>query len=228
MKRCQNAYPPISDYALISNRQCAALISRAGSIDWCCMPRIDSDSCFGRLLDWRKGGYCTVFPTGGNVDMRRRYLPGTMVLETCYRSPKAEALVHDYFVRAEDPGTRRREQDRPRLVRLIRGVSGSMELDVHVVPRFDYGEITPHISERCGLYTAVGSNVGLGIGSSAPLHVQRQSDLCGKVIVRAGQCVRLSVNFEPPELLDDSGALASFVAETTDPDFEQTCAAWRA
>jgi GH15 family glucan-1,4-alpha-glucosidase len=68
MKRCQNAYPPISDYALISNCQCAALISRAGSIDWCCMPRIDSDSCFGRLLDWRKGGYCSVFPTGGNVD----------------------------------------------------------------------------------------------------------------------------------------------------------------
>ena len=227
MKRCQDAYPPISDYALISNCQCAALISRAGSIDWCCMPRFDSDSCFGRLLDWRKGGYCTVFPTANNVGMQRRYLPATMVLETRYRCTGAEVLVHDYFVMAEDPEARQGEQDWPRLIRLIRGISGSMEMDVHIAPRFDYGEISPHIIEHRRLYAAVGSNVGLGIESSAPLEILQHNKLAGKLAVSAGECVRLSISFRPPELFGDRGSLESFIAGTSGPDFEQTCAAWR-
>ena len=54
----KNPYPPISDYAYIADCHSAALVSKSGSIDWCCMPRIDSGSCFGRILDWKNGGYC--------------------------------------------------------------------------------------------------------------------------------------------------------------------------
>src|ERR1700760_3994136 len=57
-------YPPISDYALIGDCHTAALISRAGSVDWCCLPRFDSDSCFGRLLDWKQGGQFIITPKG--------------------------------------------------------------------------------------------------------------------------------------------------------------------
>ena len=73
------AYPPIGDYALISDSNSVALVSREGSIDWCCMQRVDAGSCFGRLLDWGRGGYCSISPRG-SYSSSRRYIEGTLVL----------------------------------------------------------------------------------------------------------------------------------------------------
>src|SRR5207248_7436712 len=75
--------PPIGDYALVGDCHGAALISRAGSIDWCCLPRIDSESCFGRLLDWRAGGYCAILIDGENPQAESQsYIEDSLVLET--------------------------------------------------------------------------------------------------------------------------------------------------
>ncbi len=60
----EDGYKPISDYGLIGNCHSAALVGLDGSIDWCCLPRFDSDAVFARLLDWRKGGYFRVAPRG--------------------------------------------------------------------------------------------------------------------------------------------------------------------
>ncbi|MBT1073980.1 trehalase-like domain-containing protein [Geobacter grbiciae] len=89
-------YPPIRDYAFIADCHSSALVSRAGSIDWCCMPRIDSASCFGRLLDWEKGGYCRIHPKEGDV-VSRRYLERTLILETRFTSADGELRVLDFF-----------------------------------------------------------------------------------------------------------------------------------
>ena len=78
-------YPPIADYGLIGDSTSCALVSKAGSIDWCCLPRFDSPSVFGRLLDWERGGHFQIW-VEGTRDVRRRYLPETMVLETTFRS----------------------------------------------------------------------------------------------------------------------------------------------
>src|SRR5690606_41583194 len=72
----ENSYPLIEDYAFISDCHCGALISRDGSVDWCCMPRFDDDSSFGRLLDWGKGGHFSICPTAPYV-VSRRYLPSS-------------------------------------------------------------------------------------------------------------------------------------------------------
>ncbi|GAF97158.1 unnamed protein product, partial [marine sediment metagenome] len=72
--------PPIADYGLISDMHSCALVSRAGSVDWCCFPHFDSAAVFARILDWRKGGYFRVAPRGVR-SVSRRYLPGTNVLE---------------------------------------------------------------------------------------------------------------------------------------------------
>jgi GH15 family glucan-1,4-alpha-glucosidase len=80
-------YPPIADYGLIGDGQSAALVSRAGSIDWCCLPRFDSGSCFGRLLDWERGGHFSISPveSGRESSIHRAYAGDTMVLETRFR-----------------------------------------------------------------------------------------------------------------------------------------------
>ena len=74
-------YPPIADYALLSDCHSAALVSRDGSIDWCCFHRFDARPVFARLLDWTRGGHFRIAPTGPYT-VSRRYLPATNVLET--------------------------------------------------------------------------------------------------------------------------------------------------
>ncbi len=96
LRRLAHAYPGIGEYALIGDCHTAALVSRAGSIDWCCLPRFDSDSCFGRLLDERNGGYCVVAPLGP-ARVSREYLRDTLVLVTTYRAGRNLARVLDLF-----------------------------------------------------------------------------------------------------------------------------------
>ena len=76
-------YPPIGDYALLSDCHSAALISRDGSVDWACFHRFDARPVLSRLLDWQKGGYFRIYPSGP-YEVTRRYLDGTNVLETTF------------------------------------------------------------------------------------------------------------------------------------------------
>ena len=89
--------PPIGDYALIGDCHCSALVSRLGSIDWRCMPRFDSQPCFGRLLDWKPAGYCSIAPTAYHFETGRRYLEDSMVLRTRFETETGTA---DQFDRA--------------------------------------------------------------------------------------------------------------------------------
>src|SRR5438270_12663353 len=78
-------FPPIADYAFLSDCQVTALVAPSGNVEWMCLPRMDSPSVFGSLLDRGAGGF-RFGPADGNVPAARRYLPGTMVLETSWGS----------------------------------------------------------------------------------------------------------------------------------------------
>ncbi len=188
-------YPAISDYALIGDCHTAALISRAGSVDWCCLPRFDSDSCFGRLLDWQQGGHFSITPKG-KAEVCREYVQDTLVLSTTYKSGRNIARVIDFFSMREGG----RKQPRRELVRIIEGVRGSMQFDISVVPRLDYGDVKPWIfSGGRNAHFAVGSNTGIRIFGDFPLAVVNSHDLHGEVRVRAKQKLHIGLQFFRPE-----------------------------
>lgn len=217
-------YPPIADYAFVSDCHCAALVSRSGSIDWCCMPRIDDESCFGRLLDWEKGGYCAVCPADPEYTSRRAYLQDTMILETHFRTAEGEVRLYDFF--AMDEGAI--ENARYDHVRIIDGIAGEVDMIVEVSPRFDYGEIVPYV--KCageGAFSATGSNKGLIIHSDIPLQVRQHRDLSGRTTIRAGERARIVIQFQFPELIDKTLAAGIPNAKEIDRYLERTREWWQ-
>lgn len=192
-------YPPIGDYALIADSNSVALVSRGGSIDWCCIQRIDAGSCFGRLLDWEKGGFCSITPAGEDWSASRRYVGETLVLETTFHTAGGEARLFDCFTFP----TSWEEYPHRHLLRIVEGVRGYVELDVKVAPRFDYGEIKPWL-RREGLrrYGAIGGNDGLLISADADITHAEDRVLEATVTLHAGERMRLSIVAVPPERLD--------------------------
>src|SRR5262245_27080818 len=87
----------IEDYALIGDCHTAALVSRGGSIDWLCWPAFDSDACFAALLGNEQNGRWKIAPKAKQFDIRRRYQPGTLILETTFSTDDGEAVLLDFM-----------------------------------------------------------------------------------------------------------------------------------
>ncbi len=225
VQHARSPYPPIAAYGLIGDCHSAALVSRAGSIDWCCMPRMDLASCFGRLLDWEQGGYFSIEPVGHGFVTSRRYLPETMVLETTFTAGGGEARVIDCFAMYEGG----RERPYNQLLRVVVGVRGKVDMRVAIKPRFDYGEVQPWIRRRgVNVSAAIGGNNGLLISGDADLD-HDPHDLHGllcRFTVRAEERVRFSVQSWPPAMLDSDG-VGAVDSATIDERLEQTIAWWR-
>ena len=192
-------YPPISDYGYISDCHSSALVSKDGSIDWCCLPRFDSGSCFGRILDWKKGGYCRIRPVG-RYQVSRRYLPHTLVLETVFKNENGEVRLLDCIT------MRRGGEHHPhqQILRIVEGIRGTMKLSVDVVPVFDYGEIQPWIRKQDEYYLAIGGNNGLLISGDFPLTMKHRHHLECEWSSDKDQRGRLSILWRPPEDLDEN------------------------
>ncbi|MGO9571541.1 MAG: trehalase-like domain-containing protein, partial [Desulfomonilaceae bacterium] len=149
-----STYPPIADYGFIADSHSCALVSKSASIDWCCMPRMDSASCFGRILDWSDGGYCQIVPVK-KYETTRQYLDSSMILETTFRTEEGEARVVDCFtMRAGGE-----HEPHKQILRSIEGVKGKVELKIDVEPRFGYGAIKPWIRKDSeGNFLAIGGS----------------------------------------------------------------------
>ena len=128
---------PIEDYALIGDLRTAALVGRDGSIDWLCLPRFDAGACFAALLGEARHGRWLLAPVGASTS-RRRYRPGTLVLETELTCPTGVVRVVDCM----PPG-----EATPNVLRLVEGVSGQVAMRMELVIRFDYGWIVPWVED---------------------------------------------------------------------------------
>ncbi len=219
----KSPYPPIADYALISDGRSMALVSRAASIDWCCMPRVDSGSCFGRLLDWERGGYCLIEPVDSDFSSFRSYLDETMVLSTTFACRGGEARVIDCFTMPEES----QGAGAPQLLRVIEGIRGRVELRIVVAPCFDYGEVKPWLRYHGRkLYTAVGGSDCLLISSDLELERTSQDQLQGSLTISAESRVRLALAFQRPSEMN-SRDLQPPSSQDLDGQLEGTIRGWR-
>ncbi len=142
-----DSFPPIADYGFLSDCENNCLVAPNGAVEWLCLPRPDSPSIFGALLD-RTAGNFRVGPMNTQVPHHRRYVPGTMVLETTWHTPTGWLLVEDLMViEPVQDGTRRPDYRRApgdaaatgTLLRLVTCIEGHVEVVANVVPVFEYG-----------------------------------------------------------------------------------------
>ncbi len=142
-------FPPIADYAFLSDCHTSALVAPDGSIDWLCVPSFDSPSVFGSLLDRQIGSF-TLAPFGLNVPTARNYEPGTNILSTTWNTPTGWIVVRDALTigpwdREDEitPHTRPPVDDDAdhMLVRTVACLEGSVELELICEPSFDYGRV---------------------------------------------------------------------------------------
>jgi alpha,alpha-trehalase len=151
---------PIGDYALLSDRRSAALVSRDGSVDWLCFPRFDGPSVFCRLLD-PAGGSFSIRPSG-EFSSSRRYADQTMVLETTFTTPTGTATLTDALaVGRNERGHELGANSPSMLLRRLTCTDGVIEAEASYAPRLDYGLIRPTFGTVPGGLTARGGDHGL-------------------------------------------------------------------
>ena len=174
-------FPPIADYAFLSNCHTGALVAPDGAIDWLCVPSFDSPSVFGTLLD-RQAGYFRLGPFGINHPTTRVYEPGSNVLATTWKTPSGWVEVRDALTmgpsETEDEVTRHTrppaDDDADHLlVRTVRCLAGSVQIDLVCEPAFDYGRMpaqwvlvdgSRHTADATGAGQTIRLNTDLGLG----------------------------------------------------------------
>ena len=201
---------PIEDYAIIGDTETVALVSRAGSIDWLCLPRFDSGACFASLLGDESNGHWSLTPASPRAT-RRRYREGTLVLETEVDCDGGTVRIID----AMPPRGLERGHN-PDVVRVVEGVSGRVTMRMELVIRFDYGWVVPWVTSEGGDLQAVAGPERLTLTTPVPLRGEGFSTVA-EFEVSAGERVPFvltwSAAHEPvPEHVDATTAIADTTA----------------
>src|SRR5262249_46339489 len=125
----------IENYGFIGNQLGSALVSRAGSVDWLCVPRFDSGACMAALLGRDEHGCFWLEPGSKGRSVERRYRPGTMILETDFACDGGLLRVVDFM-----------PLGRHSLVRIVQGLEGEVTVDMLLAVRFGYGQYRPWVT----------------------------------------------------------------------------------
>jgi GH15 family glucan-1,4-alpha-glucosidase len=194
----------IEDYGLIGDMQSAALVGRNGSIDWLCLPRFDSASCFSAVVGDERHGRWLLAPAGEIRSTSRRYRPGTLVLETDFEVADGAVRVIDFMPR--------RGGGPPRLMRIVEGLRGSVPMRMDLALRPDYGSITPWVEAAADGIVATAGPDAFRLSTPLPLAVEDGS-VRSEFVTAPGARERLTLtwhlSYEPtPPVEDADSALA--------------------
>jgi GH15 family glucan-1,4-alpha-glucosidase len=201
----------LEDYALLGDTQTAALVGLDGSLDWLCIPRFDSPACFAALLGDDSNGRWRIAAKGVERGSSRRYVDGTLVLETLWRTATGTVRVTDFM----PPMTAQ-----PDIVRIVEGLEGTVTMEMDLVVRFDYGRLVPWARRVGGDLVFVSGPDSLLLRTDAPLQGvggRTRSEFS----VRAGSFVNFVLSWSPShEAMHEPPHAAAVL--------EQTIEWWRA
>jgi GH15 family glucan-1,4-alpha-glucosidase len=220
-------YPPIGDYALLSDCHSCALVSTDGSIDWCTFHRFEARPVFGRILDWQKAGFFRIAPLDDDYEPSRRYLPGTNVLETTFRTPTGTLVLTDFFAfRVPEPGEDAHSAHPDhRLIRIARCTEGEVAVKVKLVPRFDYGLTTPRLETLADdLVVVYGGADALVLQSELPFGDAERSATEGNRTLVAGEEAFVVLTYQLPHELEQR----RLSREEVHAKLEETSSTWAA
>src|SRR5580704_8801046 len=186
---------PIGDYALLSDCRSAALVSRAGSVDWLCFPRFDAPAVFARILD-SDAGHFAIRPAG-DFQASRAYVDRTMTLATTFGTPAGTAVLTDAMaVGRDDRGHHLGAGSPGVLLRRLTCTAGEIDVDVSYAPRPEYGLIHPILEAVAGGIAARGGATRLLLSTSAGLQVAGDT-ATARLHLAAGQSVSFALQYGP-------------------------------
>src|SRR3954471_20445483 len=219
---------PIRDLALLSDRHSSALVDRRGNVQWLAFPRFDSPSVVGGLLGQAAGTW-RISPTAdqGEADLLqvdRRYLQGTLVLETRFRTPSGVAVLTEAMASGDDPDPHRIGRAAPHLlVRDVECTEGSVEIEIRFAPRPEYGLVVPVLGKVPGGVAVHGGSDRLVLSSPVELAITGAEAVATAGLRRGGRLI-----FGLHHGLLGGPAPRTWTAEELEAALDGTVAAWRA
>jgi GH15 family glucan-1,4-alpha-glucosidase len=214
--------PTIADYALLGNCQGSALVSRAGSIDWTCLPSFDSPALFARILG-EPGGFWSIRPCDP-ATATRAYVEDTMVLETTFRTESGTARLTDFMPldrndRSNDIGL----HSPAGICRIVECSEGSIDLDVEIAIRPEFGLTTPLVHPTTpGTWRTRGGPIAVALSTDAPIEL-REAVLYSRLSLRAGEHVGFAFHTDDPWGAEPPGHAVSEILDARD----WTIAGWQ-
>jgi alpha,alpha-trehalase len=209
---------PIAEYGMLADCNSAAHVSRAGSVDWLCLPRYDSPAIFARLLG-SDAGHWSIRPAGEFTN-EHRYRPGTLVLETTFTTATGTVKVTDAMAFAEGQRGHELGLSSPHeLLRLVEGVSGSVELELELAPRPEYGLVRPLFRRTPDGGRTFGGPTRIAVSAGVPVEISDATMRASFTVVegqQAGFALRwTAVEDEAPQPTPAS-AVAGRIEDTAD------------
>ncbi|MFE9858898.1 glycoside hydrolase family 15 protein [Streptomyces sp. NPDC005780] len=202
--------PRIEDYALIGDLQTAALVGRNGSVDWLCLPRFDSGACFAALLGDEENGHWRIAPKGADTCTRRAYRGDSLVLETFWETRTGTVKVIDFMPQRDHE---------PDVMRIIEGISGTVDMASVIRLRFDFGSVVPWMRRSQGQRVAVAGPDSAWLRSEPPVKTWgQQFSTCSSFSVSEGEQVAFVLTWHPshsprPDLVDPYEALENTLSD---------------
>ena len=205
--------PRIEDYALIGDLQTAALVGKNGSVDWLCLPRFDSGACFAALLGDEDNGHWRIAPKGADTCTRRAYAGESLVLETYWETRTGTVKVIDFMPQRDKE---------PDVMRIVEGVSGTVDMTSVIRLRFDFGSIVPWMRRSDGHRVAVAGPDSAWLRSEPPVKTWgQQFSTCSSFSVSEGEKVAFVLTWHPshsprPKRVDPYEALENTLSDWAD------------